>query len=97
MKQSVKFNFKPHHDLVVNNEKMIIDLSIKLGLTASYVDPHAYSKQFLKIMNNSGLKSAISYMKISRMIVYRYASGDPLRDKQGVKVTSDGIPVFLQQ
>jgi len=58
---------------------------------------YLFINHMTNMANTRGIHETILYYKIARMYVYRYLSGQPLLDKtKGMKITTDGIPVFLQ-
>jgi len=59
-------------------------------------DVHIYTRHFCRLCDNNGYLYALRYMKIARSAMYRYISGRPLKVSHPVRLTHDGIPVFLQ-
>jgi hypothetical protein len=55
-----------------------------------------FDRQLTKLSRHNGLRYALNYLKISRSIIYRHLGGDPVSSTEGIKVTSDGIPTFLE-
>jgi hypothetical protein len=55
-----------------------------------------YERQVTKLVTNNGFVACISYLKRVRGLIYKYISSDSHALESGVRLTKDGIPVFLQ-
>lgn len=85
---------KTFEDLVlqIGRSKIIHDRNVVVTLP----DVGVYDKKFISLLNHNGLSYTLQYMKNARSAVYKYISGDSLKNTDCVLLTRDGLPVFLQ-